>query len=241
MWKSISLLILMFSWCCQLMATPQTIDSNQINITYSTSPSPMPVLNNGNLDHAKERYNSPEFDYTEQNAIEPKESSDLNIPIIGRIINALVSFLLPILLGILVIVGLYQLILYLKNKDSKSLLRNKNETLISTEDIIEDIHEVDFKKHIEEAINNQKYTLAIRWSYLYNLKLMDDKKIIEWKPKKTNKDYYYEISKSTLKKDFKYLTYIYDYLWFGKFEIEHVEAKHLLSKFEDFKSILNKI
>ncbi len=233
-------LILILTWCSIGLTKAQVQDSTQL-VSVLPDPMPMPLNNQGDFEGINERYNSPEFNYTEVSPNFTPQSTNINMSWIGYIINGLVSYILPILLVFLAIVGLYKLYLYLQGKDPNALRRKQKDSFTSSEDIIENIHEVDFAKHIENALKNKSYNLAIRWSYLYNLKIMDDKKIIEWKPKKTNKDYYYEISKNQLKKDFKYLTYIYDYLWFGKFEIEKKEAEQILIKFEDFKLILNKV
>ena len=233
----LSFIFLLFVYSGLTSGFAQTQDSvSEYNVF--SEPIPMPQNNQGQFDSITERYNSPEFNYTEQKTEIEIDNPDVDLSFIGILINGLLTYILPLVLGIVVVIGLYQLYIYLQSNSSKALLRKKNEKLITTEDEIEDIHDIDFEKHIKDAIKNQSYTLAIRWSYLYNLKLMDEKKIIDWKPKKTNKDYYYEIKTGTLRKDFKYLTYIYDYLWFGKFEIEQHEAEQILSKFEDFKLTL---
>ena len=236
------LLLLIFTWCCSFQAAPQLLDSN-VFIPQSSVPDTMPVLNSGTFEDLNARYSAPEFDYSEtpKKEIIEEKSSTTDLSFIGYIINGLVSYILPLVLAFVVILGGYHLMQYLRQKNTKQLRRSTNDDLISTEHHIEDIHEIDFAKHIQDALNANEYTKAIRWSYLHNLKLMDDKTIIIWEPKKTNRDYYYEIKQAKLRRDFKYLTYIYDYVWFGKFELEETEAQQILSKFENFKLILNKI
>jgi hypothetical protein len=48
---------------------------------------------------------------------------------------------------------------------------------------------------------------------------MSDKNIIEWDIEKTNSDYSYEIKNEKLKEDFNYLSYLYNYIWYGEFEL----------------------
>lgn len=201
----------------------------------------MEHLNNGAFnDNFKQNYKGDEFNYLEPLVSKNINSPNINASILGSILEFIFSFILPILLIVALGIGIYHLIRYLKQKHSHKLARQKADELVSTEHHIEDIHEIDFEKHIKEALEKKAYTHAIRWSYLNNLKLMDDKNIIDWQPKKTNRDYYYELSQGQLKKDFKYLTYIYNNLWFGQYKIDQDEANQILSKFQSFQLILNK-
>lgn len=84
----------------------------------------------------------------------------------------------------------------------------------------EDIHNIDFKAIIEKSKSANNYRLSIRYYYLWLLKRMSDSNIIEWDIEKTNSDYLYEIQRAGLKEDFQYLSYIYDYSWYGEFTID---------------------
>ena len=84
----------------------------------------------------------------------------------------------------------------------------------------EDIHNIDFKSIIEKSKSANNYRLSIRYYYLWLLKRMSDSHVIEWDIEKTNSDYLYEIQRASLKEDFQYLSYIYDYSWYGEFTID---------------------
>ena len=84
----------------------------------------------------------------------------------------------------------------------------------------EDIHNIDFKTIIEKSKSANNYRLSIRYYYLWLLKRMSDSHIIEWDIEKTNSDYLYEIQRNSLKEEFQYLSYIYDYSWYGEFTID---------------------
>ena len=56
--------------------------------------------------------------------------------------------------------------------------------------------------------------------YLKCLKVLANKKTIEWHFDKTNTDYLNEIKDSKLKVLFKRVSYIYDYVWYGEFPID---------------------
>ena len=44
--------------------------------------------------------------------------------------------------------------------------------------------------------------------------------IINFLPEKTNSDYYNEIQSEKIKFDFKYVSYLYNYIWYGEFELD---------------------
>jgi len=51
------------------------------------------------------------------------------------------------------------------------------------------------------------------------LKSLSDKNTIEWDIEKTNSDYIREIKDNKLKQDFQFLSYIFEYSWYGEFEL----------------------
>lgn len=227
-------------YCCIFTATSQPVDTLSLS-HYIVEIDSMANHNNGAFnDNFKQHYKGDEFNYIEPNDVKNINSSNINTSVLGSILEFIFSIILPLILIVALSIGVYYLPSYLKQKNTHKLARQKADELVSTEHHIEDIHEIDFKKHIKEALEKKAYTHAIRWSYLYNLKLMDDKNMIDWQPKKTNRDYYYELNQDQLKKDFKYLTYVYNNLWFGQFKIDQNEANQILSKFQSFQLILNK-
>lgn len=238
MYKSVYILIITFVACFSLkmQAQSDSIFTNKEPVILDQ----ISHQNNGRFDgEINQRYEGENFNYNEENEEININTSSFNLSAINSILLIVTKIIFPLLFIILLVVGIHYLSLYIKNKGKIKLAKQKAEELINTEHIIEDIHDIDFEKHIKTALDKQAFTQAIRWFYLFNLKVMDDKKFIDWKPKKTNQDYYYELNQKHLKKEFKYLTYIYDYLWFGKFEIEQDEAYTILSKFEKFQLTLN--
>jgi len=58
------------------------------------------------------------------------------------------------------------------------------------------------------------------------------KKVIEWDIEKTNSDYLYEIKNEKLRNDFAYLSYLYNYIWYGEFELEEETFTKAIQSFE---------
>jgi len=103
----------------------------------------------------------------------------------------------------------------------------------------EDIHEMDFEKLINEAVAEKNYRLAIRLVYLFALKQLADKQLIDWQPGKTNHDYADELQASQLKPEFNELSYYFDYAWYGDFAVDQSLFEKVRSTFNQWKSKIN--
>lgn len=114
---------------------------------------------------------------------------------------------------------IYLIVKLLINKEGQWVFGKKKKNITVAELVAENIHTIDFKSIIKKSKAQKEYRLTIRYYYLWLLKSLTDKEIIEWDIEKTNSDYLYEIQSPTLKDNFQYLSYIYDYSWYGEFEI----------------------
>lgn len=123
------------------------------------------------------------------------------------------------------------------NKEGKWVFgKSSDKSIIPVTDIENNIYEADFKSLIASAESENNYRLAIRYYYLYLLKNLSQSGIIEYDVEKTNSDYYYEISSETKKKEFSYTSYLYNYIWYGEFDIDQnqfLKAKTAFNKFLD--------
>jgi hypothetical protein len=91
---------------------------------------------------------------------------------------------------------------------------------------------------IKNAIKQQNYRLAIRYYYLLTLKKLSQNHIISWEQQKTNEDYISEIDAIKLKTDFTNITRIYDYVWYGEFDIDVLKFEALKLQFESLNNTL---
>ncbi len=97
--------------------------------------------------------------------------------------------------------------------------KNPNVVTLSEEEHI--IKNEDIQELIKKALADQNYRLAIRYYYLYILQLLSERDLIDWQQQKTNDDYMAELSESSFKNDFAKATLLYDYVWYGEFELDH--------------------
>ncbi len=103
-----------------------------------------------------------------------------------------------------------------------------------------DINAIDFDALIAEALAQKDYRKVVRLYYLQTLKALSDKNLIEFQPDKTNADYMRELKKSDLKPVFARLTYVYEYVWYGQFEIDENNFSAASKAFNDFKTTLKR-
>ncbi len=137
------------------------------------------------------------------------------------------------LLGIL----LFLLIRFFIKANTKNILfskSNENTVLLSEEERI--IKTEDIQSLIRQALEEKNYRLAIRYYYLFLLKLLTERELIAWEMQKTNDDYINELSKSNLKPLFKKVTMLYDYIWYGEFQIDGDTYERAKNNFDQLKN-----
>ena len=105
---------------------------------------------------------------------------------------------------------------------------------INFEEAPENIHEINFDKLIQEAISKQQYRLAVRLSYLLVLKELTIKNLIAWSPEKTNYEYLGEIKENKLRDQFAHNSLMYEYIWYGDFNIDQENFAKVSSGFRNF-------
>lgn len=194
----------------------------------------------------KSKYKGEAFDYT---TIQPKESLlDRMIRRVKKILTSIFGELDPIkandiaqnifrLIAVVIIAFiLYFLVKYLVGKEGNLFFSKKNKKLgIESGDLHENIHEINFPHAISVFETSKDFRSAIRYQFLYLLKKLSDKKLIEWDPKKTNKDYLCELKIESLRKEYKRLSYIFENVWYGEFEIDENAYQNFKNKFNSVK------
>ncbi|MDR1155176.1 MAG: DUF4129 domain-containing protein [Bacteroidales bacterium] len=87
---------------------------------------------------------------------------------------------------------------------------------------------------LEKALDEKQYRLAVRLTYLIVLKRLADAGQIHWQADKTNRSYFDELSDETLRQPFANLTRLYEYVWYGDFDIH---AEHYRDIEADFNEL----
>lgn len=193
---------------------------------------------------AIEKYlNDKEFDYTTEFLQEPESLWD-------KFVHWLQYILLDIFdIGInnkmirtIIIIGVLSLIVFLllKTEISSLFFNNRKRAKINYETENEDIRKINLDQIIEDAIKQNDFRKAVRYLYLKLLKELDSKGFIAWRINKTNRDYSSELTKKELKPDFKYLSMVYEYVWYGDFAIQQIGFETIHSNYKNYFELINK-
>ena len=118
--------------------------------------------------------------------------------------------------------------------------QTKNKATVAYTEEEELIKNKDLAKLIKQAIEQHNLRLAIRYYYLLLLQQLQEVSIIQWEQQKTNDDYSSEIKQVELKKSFKKLTKLYDFVWYGNFEINEIEFEKAVNQFQQTQQLIQK-
>ena len=168
-------------------------------------------------------YNRPEFDYSTK---EPVASIWERLMLwlsdwLGRLFDVggnqsvkVITVTFKVLAVLILVIAVY---LIAKSLYQKNDGRQKDALIHPSAGIEEELKRSDFEQLIEKTLQNGDNRLAIRYYYLWFLKKLSDREIIVWDKEKTDSDYLYEIKQPQLQKNFAYLSYLYNHIWYGEF------------------------
>ena len=145
---------------------------------------------------------------------------------------------IPYVIAALVLVLLLNFFIKQKSNSIVSFASNKAVVAITDEEQL--IKNTDLLLLINKAISQNNYRLAIRYYYLRVLKTLEEKELIIWEQQKTNEDYSNEINEVTLKSMFANLTHLYDFVWYGNFEVRELEFTKIKTNFEEIMQLIQK-
>ncbi|GAA3621635.1 hypothetical protein GCM10022397_04210 [Flavivirga jejuensis] len=137
-------------------------------------------------------------------------------------------------------IAVIYLVYILLNEGGSGLFSSRNNKKLNDFDEItaENIEHADIHSLIKNAENDNNYRLAIRYYYLLVLKTLSLKNHIKFEDDKTNSEYLNEINGKPFSKEFSYTSYLYNYIWYGKFAVnigQYTKAK------DHFLTLLNKV
>jgi hypothetical protein len=81
----------------------------------------------------------------------------------------------------------------------------------------EDLLSANWEERLRAALTAGDMRMAIRYSYMYLLQLLQQRELIAYRQDKTNTDYYRELSGNAISRDFRQLSREYEYAWYGNF------------------------
>ena len=155
-----------------------------------------------------------------ENRRDAEKAVDLGIQIAGVLLFLLVA---------------YFIVKAILNKEGQWVFGKSSEkSIIPVTDIESNIQAVDFKSLIKQAEQNNNFRLAIRYYYLWLLKALNSKGIIHYDVEKTNSDYRDEIQAEPIRNAFGYTSYLYNYIWYGEFDVTEPQFHKAKTAFNQF-------
>ena len=112
-----------------------------------------------------------------------------------------------------------------------------SEVSFSTEEEL--VRHQDLPALIAQAVKNGNYRLAVRYYYLNELRKLDQLEHIAYEYQKTNKDYLEEIENKGIRKHFKEITKLYEFIWYGSFNVSHDDYRLVEKGFLEMEKFLN--
>lgn len=134
---------------------------------------------------------------------------------------------------LIIIYVIYSIVKLILNKEGQWIFgKSTTKKIVKYDDVELNIKNIDFEKLIKNTIKSGEQRLAIRYYYLWLLKKMSEKNMIDWNPEKTNSDYFYEIKNESIRNDFGYASYLYNYIWYGEFDLDDTTFEKAQKTFE---------
>jgi hypothetical protein len=100
----------------------------------------------------------------------------------------------------------------------------------------EELNADNIDQKLNEAVAAGDYRLAIRYLYLKTLYLLNEKKLIALQSQATNHEYLLQMQKQEAAKDFRKLTQVYEYVWYGEYRPSDDQFNTIQTNFKHFFS-----
>jgi len=180
-------------------------------------------------DDLNNTYHGEDFTYIEKTPEAPNlDSSPPNLSWLSGITDFLQ--VIPILIILLAVFLIARALI--NNEGSWFVGKSTNKAIEKLELVDEEIiQNSNLEELLSTAIQQQNFRLAIRYQYLITLKTLSENDFISLDKDKTNSDYLLEIQPPKHQKEFSYLAYIYDYVWYGQFSITATDFTDLQQSF----------
>ena len=214
---------------CDSLKTTKTVasDSSRIEIREPAA------------EKQKELLNNPEYKYDRVGPA-PKTPWQRFKEWLSRKIQELFSskggeISLTILKYALIIAAIVLIVFLLLKNNIRSLFYGKSARVaIDFKEFEEDIHTINFDELIAIALSEKDFRRAVRLHFLKLLKELTTKNLIAWKIDKTNKDYHIDLLNTQCSSSFKELAFLYEYIWYGDFQLDVDNFRITIEKFKSF-------
>ncbi|GAA4321716.1 hypothetical protein GCM10023115_49440 [Pontixanthobacter gangjinensis] len=118
----------------------------------------------------------------------------------------------------------------LKEPRNSEVFLSEEEELVKNEDL---------PFLIKKAVQEGQFRLAVRYYYLNELRKLDRLNLIDYEFQKTNKDYSEEIQNEKIRKHFHEISKLYEFIWYGSFQVSETDYRLVEKGFLRMEEALN--
>jgi len=147
------------------------------------------------------------------------------------------KWLNSVLKGLLFIIGIgalsfliYQIIIRTQFLQNKKVEKRE----VTLEYLEQNLPMAEIKSHLQLALENGDYRLALRLQYLSIIKALSENELIEWDEHKTNGDYLRELRSTDFFKSFRAITNSFEVFWYGDEVVSKNQYEQLAPKYDGF-------
>ena len=164
---------------------------------------------------------------SQEKPLQPSRLNFFNSPVVKIVLWILAVFLIGFLI--------YKLFLGENFFRRDRSYKNTSDTPKEEEDISDPSA---YDTLISQAVKNKNFRLAIRYSYLQVLHKLSGSGLLQFSADKTNYQYVNELRGKSYQNDFAAITLNYEYVWYGKFEIDENIYNRLSGEYKTFNQKL---
>ncbi len=143
----------------------------------------------------------------------------------------------------LILIGMGCYVVYRLFFSKDSFLFSRTKKIMSDEgpkQEEEDIANTNWEALLQKASANNDVRLAVRYSYMWLLQLLQERELIKYRSDKTNYEYYSELVTTDYKQPFKQLSRQYEYTWYGNYPPSAAAYQEYLATFDNLKTQLRR-
>jgi hypothetical protein len=217
-------------------SSQSSVQPGQDSVTGNTdssaaeTPEPAPVLRKIPDTAINKWKNSHDFDYANDPSLwkqEPQEKEGL----VQRIFDSdAFRWFIYLLLGSVLIYVLYKII---SDNNLRFFYRKPvrfRKTIVEEAELPEE----DLEQLLKKAVAGKEYRLATRYFYLKTLRHLDKRELIRWHIQTTDEEYLRQMDARPQGARFRWLTSVYERVWYGKFPMDEYQFNRLSQYFQDF-------
>jgi hypothetical protein len=134
-----------------------------------------------------------------------------------------------------IVVGVAVILVIMNMNGVRGIFFRKSDRNVSDfAEIEENIDEMNFDALIDAAVAERNFRRGVRLLYLKSLRDLSDRGLIAFRKEKTNQEYIAELRAAGLDEGFRYVTSLFEYVWYGDVPVNEPIFHSVRERFAEF-------